>query len=395
MQILLLVIAAYLFLPVIGELFLLLTDGQVVAGNVTWELFSSHLIFSSIVYGLIISSYIKFKKNNLGFKKNIQDRRTLFRISCLITFFCICMFYFSGYDYLVKGVNRGEIRVGMGVFGFLSKWIVIYAIPLLLFLTTIIALNNKISKIYYYIYAVGIVSAIFTGYKFVLIFCFIPVLILILFNKNIVKTVGIIVPIILIVLTLTTKLVMGYDSYQDSFNFILHRMTVMSAFGTIGVWDNYPNGADFSDILKLSYSIFGSKINEFVFGIDFNSMDILDTNLSRKITYLVYPSWENALSGTSNVTVTSFGEAVYMFGKFYWIYAIFSGMLISFFISKIIKYFYNGNAIKSSLYLIYTISALLSWMNSSSVFTLISFPIFIYMLMSYFMLIFLLKTKIL
>lgn len=395
MQILLLVIAAYLFLPIIGELLLLLTGDQIVAGNVTWELVASNLIFSIIIYTFIIVFYLKFNKKNIGFQASEKDKRTLIRISWLMTFFCICIFYFSGYDYLIKGINRGEIRVGLGLFGFLFKWIMIYAIPILLFLTTIIALNNKFSKIFYYIYIMGVISAIFTGYKFVLILCFIPVLILIFYKRNIIKTVILIVPIVLFVLTLTTKFVMGYDSYQDSFNFILHRMTVMSAFGTIGVWNYYADGAEFNEVLKLTYSIFGNKINEFVFGIDFNSIDILDTNLSRKITYLVYPSWEKALSGTSNVTVTSFGEAVYIFGKNYWIYAIASGLIFSIFITKIIKYFHRGDVIRSAIYLIYTIVVLLAWLNSSSIFTLISLPVIIYMLMSYLMLVVLLKAKIL
>lgn len=395
MQILLLVIGAYLFLPVLGELSLLLTGDQVVAGEVTWELFFNNFIYSTIVYGIILFFYITNRKNKIGFKPSFKDNRTIKRISIVITFFCAAMFYFSGYDYLIRGVNRGEIRIEQGLLGFVSKWIMIYAIPILFYINTVIVYGNKkISFLNYYIYLIGSLSAIFTGYKFVLVFCFIPVLMIFLYDKNILKTCLIVAPIVLFVLTITTKFVMGYDSLTDSFNFIIHRMTIMSAFGTIGVWNYYPNGATFSEIIKLTYSFFGNKINSFVFGIDFNSVDVLDTNLSRKITYLVYPSWEKALSGTSNITVTNFGEAIYVLGKNYWIYAILCGGIFSLFISKLMENINKGNLIISSIILIYITGPLLSWLNSSSIFTIFSFPVLIYVIMSYIMLVVLLRAKI-
>ncbi|MFZ7791701.1 hypothetical protein [Acinetobacter lwoffii] len=394
MQILLLVIGAYLFLPILGELTLLITGDQIVAGDVTWGLFFSNLIYSSIVYGIILFFYISKKNNKIGFIAESKDKRTVKRIAVFITFLCLAMFYFSGYDYLIRGIHRGEIRIEQGLLGFVSKWIMIYAIPVLFFINSVIVYRNrKIFFLNYYIYLIGALSAIFTGYKFVLVFCFIPVLVVALYHKNIVKTLLLVAPMVLLVLTITTKFVMNYDSYLESFNFLIHRMTIMSAFGTIGVWNYYPNGASFSEVMRLTYSIFGNKINHFIFGIEFNSIEILDTNLSRKMTYLVYPSWETALSGTSNITVTNFGEAIYIFGKNYWIYAVACGGVFSFVILKLITNINKGNIIKSSMYLIYILSVLLVWLNSSSIFTLFSLPVFIYLLMTYIMLMILLKTK--
>lgn len=395
MQILILVIIAYLFLPVIGELFLITTDGYVVAGDITWGLFYSNLVFALIVVVPLLIVYLKKKKlSKFSFQSSSKDRRTLKRIAILISIFCIAMFYFSGYDYLVRGIDRGQIRVNQGLFGFLSKWVMIYAIPLLLFITTIIMIVNKNrSFIYFYIYGIALLAAFFTGYKFVVIFCFIPVMMVIFYNKNILKTSLIVVPIVLAVLSVTTMFVMGFKTLNEGFYFILHRMTVMSSFGTIGVWNNFPNGASFSEIVKLTYSVFGNRINEFVFGIEFNSLDVLDVSLSRKITYMVYPSWEKALSGTSNVTVTSFGEAVYIFGKYNWVYALISSLIFCTVIGKIMDYFTKGDIIKLSLFVIYCLAVLLSWLNSSSIFTLISLPIVVYMFMSYIFLLLLLKSK--
>ena len=118
MQILLLVIGAYLFLPILGELNLLITGDQIVAGDVTWRLFFSNLIYSSIVYGIILFFYISKKNNKIGFIAEAKDKRTVKRIAIFITFFCLAMFYFSGYDYLIRGINRGEIRVEQGLLGF-------------------------------------------------------------------------------------------------------------------------------------------------------------------------------------------------------------------------------------------------------------------------------------
>lgn len=395
MQILLLVIGAYLFLPILGELNLLLTGEKIVAGDVTWGLFLNNLIYSSIVYGIILFFYIKNKNTNIGFTPDLKDKRTVKRMAIFITFLCLMMFYFSGYDYLIRGINRGEIRVEQGLLGFLSKWIMIYAIPILFFINSVIVYRNrKILFLNYYIFLIGALSAIFTGYKFVLVFCFIPVLIILLYHKNILKTVLFVTPLILLMLTITTKFVMGYDSYLESFNFIIHRMTIMSAFGTVGVWNYYPNGASLSEVMRLTYSIFGNKINNLLFDIDFNSIQILDTNLSRKITYLVYPSWEKALSGTSNVTVTNFGEALYILGKKYWIYGILCGVIFSLMINKLRKNIHKGNLILSSMCLIYIVGPLLSWLNSSSIFTIISFPILVYLIMSYLMLNILIRAKI-
>lgn len=398
MQILLLVIGAYLFLPVIGELFLLTTGNAVVAGDVTWELFTHNLIYSSIVYGIIIFFYIfgvrKYKK--IGFVATNKDHRTLKRIAIFITIFALLVFYFSGYAYLFQGINRGEIRVSLGALGFLYKWITIYAVPLLLFITTLLVLTNKsLSRgLITYIYCVGAMSTIFTGYKYVIIFSFIPVIMLLLFNKNIIKSVMLVTPIALLVLTLTTKMVMGYG-YEEAFYFLIHRMTVMTAFGTIGLWNHYADGAPFMESIKLSYSLFGSNVGKILFGIDPNSIEMLDTNLSRKITYMVYPSWEKALSGTTNVTVTNFGEAVYIFGKeFYWLYAIFCGLMFGSVLTLIIKNLHKGKIIATSLFLIYCLAVLLSWLNSTTVFSLISFPVFVYLVMTYVFLLLLLKARV-
>ncbi|MCJ8161549.1 O-antigen polymerase [Acinetobacter zhairhuonensis] len=396
MQLLILIIAAYLFMPVIGELYLLLSGDMVVAGDVTWQLFVNNLIYALIVFSIVFFLYLKKEINLISFLPSTKDTRSLRRMLVIMIIFCCFVFIFSGYDYLFKGQNRGDIRVGFGPLGFLYKWITIYATPLIILLTTIIFITNKkiSKKICYVIYFLGVLSAFFTGYKFVVIFTLIPVFLLLFYKKNIIKVVLYITPIVLVILTFTTRQVMNYSSYNDAFYFIIHRMTVMSAFGTIGVWNYFANGVDIDQSSKLLYNLFGNTISEHVFGLKFNSVDVLDSNLSRKITYMVYPNWEKAISGTTNVTVTNFGEAVYILGSFYWIYAIFSGVIISFFLNKIDLFIYKGDILRTCMYYIFTAAVILSWLNSSSFLTLFSFPVFLYMIMSYCFLKFILNTKI-
>ena len=396
MQIIILVLIAYLFMPVVGIFLLLVTGESVVAGDVTGALLFHNLNYSIIVISIVILSYLKKRKNEINFVASNKDCRSVFRAAVLMTLICIIVFMFSGYDYLIKGVNRGDIRVGFGLFGFFYKWLTIYAIPVLMLITTILFITNKKikKKLIIYIYFMGVLSAFFTGYKFVVVYCLIPVFLIIFYKNNIIKVVFFITPIVLSILTLTTKQVMGYSNYSDAFTFIIHRMTVMSAFGTIGVWDNFKDGVSLSESIKLVYNIFGNKINEYIFGIDFNSIEVLDTNLSRKMTYLVYPSWEKAISGTTNITVTNFGEAIYIFGGLYWLYAIISGLIVAFFIKKVDYFISKGDIIKTSLYYIFTAAVILSWINSSSFFTLFSLPVFLYMFLTYVLLKFIFHTKI-
>ncbi|MDP0459931.1 hypothetical protein Q7Y60_00820 [Glaesserella parasuis] len=397
MSLLLLIIGAYLYLPVIGEFYLWYTDNKIPAGNVTLELFFHNLIYSSITYVIVLVYYSYTRKfyNKIGFSENIRDGVTLRKILILMTIFFSFVFYFAGYDYFFRGINRGEIRVGLGIMGFLYTWLFVYAVPLLLYFATIIYFSNKkISKLTLgYIYIIACASAISTGYKYTIIYSFIPVLLILTFNKNIVKILLLISPITLIVLTTTTKMVMGYD-YETAFGFLMHRITVMTAFGSIGVWNHYPDGADFSESIHLLYSLFGGHLNSILFEIDFNSLDALNTNLSRKITYMVYPAWENALSGVTNVTVTNFGEAIYLFGSFYWIYALACGLILGAGIHFIMKNLHKGNRIKSGMWLIYFIAVFLSWLNSTTIFSLISIPVLIYLLMSYLTSLFIFKINI-
>lgn len=397
MQILFLIIMAYLLLPVIGQIYLYVSGDIIAAGNVSLEFIIKNIIFASINFFIISFGFFLFKDRKWGFFPKSNDKRSMLRISIIITLLCASVFVFSGYDYLIKGSNRGDIRVSFGAFGFIYKWITIYAIPVLMFLTSVIYVVNerKKFKIFVcYIFLIGALSAIFTGYKYVIVFTFIPVFFVFFYKRNIFKSIVYISPVVLLLLTVTTKMVMSFDTYGQSFSFLLHRMTVMSAFGTIGVYNYFPDGADFNNAIKLSYSVFGNNINEILFGIDSKTTDVLDVNLARKITYMVYPAWETAISGTSNLTITNFGDSVYLLGKLYFLYAIFAGFFVVFLFNKLAKNIEKGNILKSSIFLIYILAVILSWFNSTTFFVLFSLPVLIYLIMTFLLVLFIFNVKI-
>lgn len=394
MKLLFLIVLAYLVMPIIGLFTVYLNNISLVAGDVTKELIIFNIVFVSIILSTLSVFFFRVRLSS-NFVAANKDYRTLKRVAIIMTVVCLIIFYMSGYDYIFRNINRGELRVSFGAFGFLNKWLTIYVVPLLLALVTLVKLSNKFKTVlYWYVYFLGFLSALFTGYKFVVVLVFIPSLIIIFYNKNIIKISLYISPVVLAILTFTTKMVMHFETYKDAFNFLLHRMTVMSAFGSIGVYNQYPTGTNWKESHYLLYSIFGNNLNSYFFGIDFNTIESLQTNLSRKISYLVYPAWDKALSGESNVTVTNFGEAYYIFGYNFWIYACICSAIIYFMFYKINNHAKKGNRISFLLYLIFFVAVILSWFNSSSFFILFSIPVIIYMVMSYFLLILILRSKI-
>lgn len=393
MKILFLVVLAYLIMPIIGLFTLYFTDTSIVAGDVDLLLISSNILFAIIIIVFFALFFIS-NKVTISFTKQNNDFRSLKRISVIISIVCILMFFMTGYDFLIKGAYRGEIRMSFGIFGFVYKWFVAYLLPVLLALATIIKVTNNFrTSLYKYIYFLGFLSALFTGYKFLVIFVFIPSLIILFYKKNVIKFSLIAAPIVLLILTLTTKLVMGYKTYAESFDFMMHRMTVMAAFGTVGVYNEFPDGVSWSESQYLIYSMFGNNIASLLFGIDFNSMQALETNLSRKMTFLVYPAWDQVLSGNVNVTVTNFGEALYIFGYNFWIYALICGFVSYYLFRRINYHAKNNNRIMFLMFLTYYVAVVLSWFNSSSIFILFSFPVLLYMSLTFITIFLILRSR--
>ena len=169
----------------------------------------------------------------------------------------------------------------------------------------------------------------------------------------------------------------------------------MTAYGTIGVWNHFPDAASFSDILINYIGIFGAKISSMLLGIPQDDPEFLKTNLSRLITYMVYPATREALDNSVNVTVTNFGHALYLFGRnFYFIYAIIMGTVIGLLLRQFKKYVLEGYPFSASLIGLYIFAVVIPSINSGGVFQLISIPVLIYLLFTYFIVKYLIQGKI-
>ena len=364
----------YLSLPIVGQIFILSTGAQVSAGEVTGDLIFSNFVFCLIIY---LTAYLMQKKAvytreggfNLNYERIISRSKLLLIIAGLITF------YVGGYKALVLGINRGEIRLTLGAFGFLYNWMVIFFVPALIFLSVLVYKDSTYKKRRDIITIVilGVLCGVSSGYKSTVVFIFLPALSFVFFEKLKIFYLFIIGVIGFLFLVLTTSAVRSVDFFT-AYDFLLNRITVMTTYGTIGVWEHFKDGAGFNEASKLMLGLFGNNITSSILGASKDSVEFLSTNLSRKITYLVYPDSYGALKGTVNVTVTSFGEAVYMFGRFYWIYAILSGVVIGLTIRKIRMSYFNCNPILLICSSLYFFIVILTWINSGNVFKLISLP---------------------
>ena len=286
----------------------------------------------------------------------------------------------------ISGVNTGDIRSNLGGFGILTTWNVQFLTPALLTLNYLsynsTNKNYHIKSIYYINWILSIFIAIFTGYKSAIAMMVLPTLTIILLGKSIPWKFFIYIPLLLFVITLSTSMIKGLN-LNDAYLFALHRSTVMTAFGTIGVWNVYPEGAPLNKSIMLTFGLFGNNIASALTGLHENSIDFLDTNLSRLITYKVYPNASGALNNTVNVTVTNFGEAFYMLGKYYIIYAIFAGIISGVIIKNFKRKILIGNYNQAICYLIYFLLVILPWFNSGNIFKLISLPTIIWMICTF------------
>lgn len=364
----------YLALPVIGQIFILNTGAQVSAGDVSTELILSNIVFCSIVYASAYliqkrGRYVRVGEFNLNYERIISRAKFLLLIAGLITF------YVGGYKALVLGVNRGEIRLTLGAFGFLYNWMVIFFVPAVIFLSVLVYRDSiyKKRKDIITIVVLGVLCGISSGYKSTVVFIFLPTMAFVFFERLKIFYLLLIGGIGFLFLVFTTSIVRSVDFFT-AYDFLLNRLTVMTTYGTIGVWEHFKNGAGIDEASKLILGLFGNNITTSILGASKDSVEFLSTNLSRKITYLVYPDSYGALKGTVNVTVTSFGEAVYMFGRLYWVYAILSGVVIGLTIRKIKKSYFNCSPILLICSSLYFFIVILTWINSGNVFKLISLP---------------------
>ncbi len=399
MRLLWMYLSAFLILPIIGEYVVLVTNKELTAGSVSIDLILHNTIF---VVVLLITAFFmqnyKSTKNKITEIFNYQYAKNIFRRSIiLLVIITLIIFILGGYQIIFGLADRGSLRITLGIFGPLYTVVLKYLpIAIFVFVSVVyIHLNKQNKKIFQkkliFIYSFAIIIGFLSGYKAVAVMLVIPGLTVLYFNNFSIAKIFLFIFSAIVLLTLFTSSVREVG-IQEAFMFLVHRATVMTAYGTIGVWNEASNGISLADGFINFLGAFGQTLSSYLLGIPSNDPEFLKTNLSRLITYKIYPDTERALSGAVNVTVTNFGHALYILGKnLYVYYAFIMGIIIGLIIRLYKKYIIKGYPLKASLIALYFFAVILPSINSGGIFMLFSLPVFIYFVLIYFVLKYLIR----
>ncbi len=381
---------AFLLLPIVGEIFVYTAHINISAGNVSVPLIVNNLIFALIMIGttFFVSNY-KFSNRyvpvvfDYGFSKKI-----LIKIVFVYLLIDVIAFALSGYRFLIQHYERGYIRTHLGIFGplftlllgYFSFFLVIYGAVVYKYT---MKKDFLIRFLMFTVFVLSVILGLFSGYKAVALSIIIAGVSFVYFNGFSVWKTVLFVVFSFLILIFFTSLVRG-ENFYNSFYFVLYRMTVMSAYGSVGVWNQFHSPVDFDGFMHLVAGMFGNKAASVILGESQHSVDFLKTSLSRYVTYLVYPNTQGALNGSVNVTVSAFGHAVYLFGKYlYFLYALLMGVLIGVVFRKLKEYFYKGLPFKTSFIAVFFFSVIIPSLNSSGLFGIINIYVIIYLLAVY------------
>ena len=384
----------YLFFPYLG---LFNYDGF--GGRVTNEmkiLYILHIFIelSIIMFFLFIlyrSNFISINSNNYIYKYNVKKVIKKSIILLIIAIF-INFFIFGNYKILFGIMGRGEFRTTLHL-GFIYNFLSFFFPGAILTLNTHLYsrlplfLRKKFKMKIIILFILAMMLGFLTGFKSTAIFIAIMGLIglsPILNIKHIILT----SIIFIFIMAISGYLFMHFENFNQVFFYLLKRATSIAVDGTVGVYNNFPDGAKDSYLILLY--IFGNKLASFITGWQVNSLEYLQIDLGRHIAYLTYPSklTDEALSGAFNLTITNFGEAIYLFGKnYFYIYSLLIGLIIS-----LIFFLYIKGDIKLKVVLsVYFITSVV--IGGGRITNIFAVTTFIYLLGVYLIITFILNTS--
>jgi hypothetical protein len=385
----------YLIFPYIGLFFYDGFGGKV--NNDMKILYSVHIFIEiSIINIFLFSVYLLNKKTykynsfiNFTVKKYFNClfyKKLLFRsYIILILALFINLFLFGNYHILLKDIGRGEFRTTLHL-GFIYNFLSYYLPGGILALNSYIFSKASCFKYRLFsLYLLGMSIGFVTGFKSTAIFIALMGLAglsSVLKLKNIIIILG----LFIFIMALSGYIFMNFKNFFDVFNYLFQRATVIAVDGTVGVYNLYPNGGKESYLILL-YNL-GNKMASLLTGYSKESIEFLKIDLGRQIGYLTYPAMvaQEALTGAFNLTITNFGEAIYLFGKnFFWIYTL----IVSIYIGFMIFLYEKGDVLLKIILIVYFITAL--DVGGGRVTNIFAITTIIYLLILYFILKILLK----
>ena len=356
----------FTFLPVVG---ILVEDQNSIYG--LEHLKNANLIHICIMYVGLLLAYMKIKQKGYFWEKvnngDLYIPEKLFeKVACVAVLFVLFQFSFQGHM-ILSGVDRGIVRSSIGVWGPLTTYVGRFGMPALLSLSTVLYFyiydhSKKINRQYVIVVICGILVAIMAG-KANIVMMFLPV---ILQCGGFLKKRYLVTFVLFGALSIVIVGMFQMNmSFAQSVSYNIYRATSLSNMGTLCVWDKFPTG-DPQAYMSLLIGL-GERIISFLFDVDRHSVEFLKFSLPRYITYLYYGNAQGAIDGVVNLTITSFGEAVYWFGrKFYFI----ASLIFAFVLYKISIWVFKTRKkdylLKNVIVSVFFTSLCLGWLNSTS-----------------------------
>jgi len=400
-KVLWLYLLAFMVFPVLGELIIWYRGLTITSGAVEPALIISNLLFVLIV----ITIAYRIQRCNVN-KELLPPKfdspfalRTVNRSIMLVVLVFVITYMAAGYMIVHGTAGRGEIRVSLGYFGIIYTWMTLYLVPGVLIANSIIytqcdhKVQRQLRTKLFFLYSLVVLIGILTGTKAGFLIMIMGGIAVLSHKRLTLRRLLLLVLILAIGLVGTTAFTRNLDM-ASAINFLIHRMTIMSAYGTVGVWNAFPDGVSFDDFMLYALSVFGNRLASVLSGYSVHSVNFLPINPSRLITYMVYPDPVGALAGTVNVTITNFGEAVYVFGRrLFFIHAMIAGLILGVSIRLFRRSLMEGRVMKGTLCGVYFFSVVIPWVNGGGIWSLIGLPTIIWLLSTYIILFLIVKTK--
>lgn len=386
----------YLFLPYVG-LYTFSENERNLFGEVDVYLKVSNFIHIAVVFTITLG-FCFYRVSQGGYKshtfKTDSEITSMYNKCILILLFCILvMIYFGSLKVLLGTIGRGELRTQLGFFGFFYNFVTLFLpsgiVALASSLYLVSSRNNRLRYHLLFIYLFAIIIGVSTGFKYTALL--IASAGLMQLNDILKYRTIFIVIIIFTSLMLFSAVVFMQLDLEVAISYLIARATSVASQGTVAVWNIFPNGGNDASIALL-YGL-GNNLSSLITGYDIQSVEFLKVNITRLIGYLTYPKPDEALSGAFNLTVSNFGEGVYYFGKhFYFLFSIFTGGAIGFWIRKYRKSLKSQKILFNTLCLIYISNVLLPWLMGGTVGNIYGIPTLVYMLLLYVFLKFVLSS---
>lgn len=336
-------------------------------------MFAANLVHVILIYLGAFLAIRKLKNKNINWDSNknilFNSNKLFDRILSVCIIFSIIEFFLYGRA-IFSGSYRGDVRAGVGAFGWLVTFITRYAIPGLLAYSTVIYCyfcdekqkqHNRVK--FYFILGLGVLIGLMQGGKSSVVLTMFPALIQ--YSQKLSVRNGVIVAVLgALSIILIGEKQMG-QTFSESVSYNIYRSTDLAGFGTACVWDKYEYGRD--DAYLTVLNVFGENLSSRITGIDRHSQKFLKFNLAREVTYDYYKDPEGAITGSGNLTVTSFGEAVFWCGRYFFFVISIIAAFITYKLTFLLYKSRNPYRIRyNTLVTVYFTSVYISWLNSTT-----------------------------